>query len=646
MASKTNKTGLPENDLSFLFSEFFAVFSMSGTDAFTPELALKTEISHEDYLQKGERLLSLAREKFKKVVGRIQLSDAEEKIFATTYAESGSLYDLASKIARTFTRPLLKAVTKLDDDYATKLIQEVSMPTLKVYFEAVDEEKDASYLGHIRRRFAKYKKLDAHIVKLILVEDGFCPLTVYGVLNHTHPDSLKSIVYQSGACLADMGLFTAFLIIYKQLMLTFQNIRSDVEEYETLADSIRERFLTYERQFIRYHFTIWPKECEPLLEHFTLSEVLAHPIHMVGVQKGYVPPFVPEFLAEHGLNYIDHPTYDACYQALGAIKDPNNVHFRFSDGQTQLCFAYMLKERIPFHYLLSQFTRNDMIYWTPLPHSRSNRSGNVIEPIGLNFLADLFRILASHKHSQSQLLTYYRDLERTYAKSYMLKKSITQKAQKAMEQSSFNDYFGFVEFDVDTDLEKVEEIAREFKAVKETYFPSVDSKANAIRFRKLGQHKALGLYYPSLACLCVDIHSPSSLIHEYGHLIDYCYGNLSEQADYKEVRELYINELDKALEKDEALQKRLKSNSKYNRSYYTMPTEIFARCFEIYVSLCLGVKNSIVPATFSQEGIYPTNKEMLDAISHYFEKQSFVKATTPKPEQKCAKSVNPEDLDT
>jgi len=636
MAKKSTAAIMSEHDLSFLFPEFFTVFSMNGTDFFMPQPESIAVPSNEDYLQKGERLLTLAREKFKKVVGKIQLSDAEEKIFASTYAETDSFYDLASKIARIFTRPLLKAVTQLDDDYAMKLIKEVSMPSLKVRFEAVDMERDATYLVHIKRKFAKYKKTDANIVKLILEEDGFYPMVIFGALNHTHPESLKSNVYESGSCLADLGLLTAYLIIYKQLMTAFKSLRNEDSGCDALAESLLERAQTYEKQFIQYYFTIWPSTSEPLLEHFSLKEILTHPIHMVGIQKGYVPPFVADYLAEHGVDYIDHPSYDACYRTLGRFKDPSDIQFRFASGETQLCFTYMLQEQIPFHYLLTQFTRKEVIYWTPLPNSKSNHSGKAMESHSMCYLADLFRIVASHKHSQNQMLTYYRDLEKSYAKSYMLKKSITQKTQKAMEQSSFNDYFGFVEFDVDTDLEKVEEIAREFRAVKETYFPSVESKANAIRFRKLGQHKALGLYYPSLACLCVDIHSPSSLIHEFGHLIDYCYGNLSEQADFKAVRKRYIDELDKALDKDEALQKRMKSGSKYNRSYYTMPTEIFARCFELYVSKCLGVKNSIVPATFSQEGIYPTNDLMLDAISNYFGSRPFVKAAPGQQRLKCA----------
>ena len=58
------------------------------------------------------------------------------------------------------------------------------------------------------------------------------------------------------------------------------------------------------------------------------------------------------------------------------------------------------------------------------------------------------------------------------------------------------------------------------------------TKGNSIRFRKLGNHKAIGLYYPLIQCLCVDLRNTTSFIHELGHLIDHCMddgGQLSEQ---------------------------------------------------------------------------------------------------------------------
>ena len=635
---KSSAGVLQETDLSFLFSEFFEAFSATENGTlFSKSLEFDTGPVYEDYLQKGERLLSLAREKFTKVIGKIQLTNSEEKIFSSTFAENDSLYDIANKIARGFTRPLLKSIERLDDEYATKLIEAITLPSLHVFFEDIDSEKDGSYTGHIRRHFAKHKKTDVRIVRVCLNEEGFPPLVVYGALDHPHPNSIKCVVFEAGCCAADLGLFTAYLVIYKQLASTLLDMRTAEEEVEdTVYTAFKERIHAYERQFVHCNFSVFPAECDPLLEHFSLEEVFQHPVHMVGVERGFYPPFVTEFMDSHSLAYIDYPTYDACHKALRVVKDPQNVQFRLLSGHSQLCFNYFLKEHIPFHYLLFQFRRKDVVYWNPLPNSKSAHSGNEVESPGMVLLADLFRIIAYQKHSQQQMISYYRDLEKTYAKSYMLKKTTTNKIQQAMSKSLFNDYFGFVEFDMDTDIAKAEEIALEFKAVKESYFPAVDSNANAIRFRKLGQHKALGLYYPSLACLCVDIHSPSSLIHEYGHLIDYCYGGLSEKKEFTAVRKLYLEQFDKALEKDEALQKKMKSGCKYNRAYYTMPTEIFARCFELYVSQCLGVRNSIVPSTFENPGIYPANVKMLSLISQYFSSLPFMRSEIAEKELKCA----------
>lgn len=51
---------------------------------------------------------------------------------------------------------------------------------------------------------------------------------------------------------------------------------------------------------------------------------------------------------------------------------------------------------------------------------------------------------------------------------------------------------------------------------------------NRFKVRKLGNHKALGLYYPEAKVLVVDVDSPSSFIHEYGHLLDYKFGKVSD----------------------------------------------------------------------------------------------------------------------
>ena len=123
-----------------------------------------------------------------------------------------------------------------------------------------------------------------------------------------------------------------------------------------------------------------------------------------------------------------------------------------------------------------------------------------------------------------------------YARSFQTKKNIPQKYIKAMAKSGFNEYFGYVEFDEECDLALMEELYKEYgafaKELKVQKFPEV-----SLRFRKLGNHKASGLYYYTLKCLCVDVRFPGSFVHEVGHAIDYHLDHISEKYAFHEVSE-------------------------------------------------------------------------------------------------------------
>ena len=231
----------------------------------------------------------------------------------------------------------------------------------------------------------------------------------------------------------------------------------------------------------------------------------------------------------------------------------------------------------------------------------------------------LFYLLLKEKFHIKNTRDYYRELSGDYAKSFMLKKRISVRVSEAMQTSLFNQYFGFVEFDDETDVTKAEEVAKEFAALWETYLTGIDSTKHVIRFRKLGHHKAIGLYYPAFGCLCVDYRAPHSLVHEYGHLIDFSCEQLSAAADFYAIRTAYKERLERNMAENEALSARMKGKTKYNMAYYLTPTEIFARCFELYVALHLKVRSSIVPETFSKE-VYPQDEIFLDMVVKYFDR--------------------------
>lgn len=202
----------------------------------------------------------------------------------------------------------------------------------------------------------------------------------------------------------------------------------------------------------------------------------------------------------------------------------------------------------------------------------------------------------------------------SYAKSFMTKKNIPERVLKAMQNSKFNEYFEYVEMDEDTDIEKVEALAREFEAFAE--FFCFGKESVDLRFRKLGNHKAAGLYYPGLKCLCVDIRHPDSFAHEYFHLLDYEKGRLSRKASFSRVLDKYSTLVKKAAE-DKGVEAVLKG--KYDLHYYLHPSEVFARCGELYLQEVLGFSFSMLKPQDNESFAYPKDMELLEMIASYYD---------------------------
>lgn len=166
-------------------------------------------------------------------------------------------------------------------------------------------------------------------------------------------------------------------------------------------------------------------------------------------------------------------------------------------------------------------------------------------------------------------------------------------------------------------LNKMQELEKEFPCSwgilgKHPYVAS-------IRFRKLGRHHASGLYSPAYQCVCIDVRSPSSYVHEFLHMYDHFHGMLSEGYDFKEIRLQYEACLQEYLSdcEDPDLKARLNGNSKYNLDYYLVPTEVFARCGELYFTRFRGVDNSLLK--FERGFDYPENEKLLELIKKYYD---------------------------
>lgn len=212
----------------------------------------------------------------------------------------------------------------------------------------------------------------------------------------------------------------------------------------------------------------------------------------------------------------------------------------------------------------------------------------------------------------------------SYARSYETKQNIPKKIQNKMNHNKFLKWFGYVEFDELCDLKKILHIEKEF--VKYADFINLPiMKDHSLRFRRLGHHKASGLYYPSARAVCIDIRYAYSMVHELFHMIDYttlqneCLSNL---INFRAIFDKYIQLTDEkasSLPEDSLTRREWFGKNKYNKDYYQTPTEIFARCGELYIVKVLGIKNSLCAIDLlDSELYYPEDKEFLKMVEKYF----------------------------
>lgn len=604
-----------------LFADFFEAF-----DAFEEYNLLEHDNKHAvsaqkenevlDYLQKGERLVDMARTIYKRKISKISLTDAEKLIFSFQVTKGMSMYEIIQHIARAFTRPCLKNMKTCDDEYAVKLLDAVSCPGLEI---TLAYESDPFYDDYVRYNACGKKQLpeDDDIIRVIFKEKGYAPMCFHGAKNTVHQKKDVSYDHAYGDYrflnIVDLGYFFAALIIYVQVIKELQRFceldsesRANDMMYCLFKETLDKYIQTYLSRFLLKFNT------EKVFSVASISEMFKYPLNI-----GYLDDADKELLAimyNQRVRIDIHTSPSRKWEKQLANQEPS-LGIR-NMAEFGICFMMEQGYTFRYHNFIKNISSKDH-YWG-LPKGYVYRDSTKMQDSScMEMFVHLFRIIAEEKHSLKQQEDYYYELETsTHAKSYQLKKSIPGKILREMENSLFNEYFGFVEFDEQTDIEKEKEIAFEFKALKDTYLQSIDASQNAIRFRKLGNHRAGGLYYPSIKCLCVDIHCPQSLVHEFGHLIDYSLGGLSSLNDFRKVKTMYIDFLYNKMYQDSTFNDAMKKKGKYNLKYYSLPTEIFARSFELYISQVLGVHNSIVPVDFSE--VYPKDDVFFMAIADYF----------------------------
>lgn len=178
------------------------------------------------------------------------------------------------------------------------------------------------------------------------------------------------------------------------------------------------------------------------------------------------------------------------------------------------------------------------------------------------------------KESQTKIATAFED-----------KKHPDEEHLKMAKESPLRESFAYIEVDNDVDRAQWEDFE---KSVQETLprLPKIPGdRKPTLRVRYLGKHRASGLYNLGYNTIAIDVRDSSSFIHEYGHYFDMAVSsNASLRDEFHEIATSY----------QQRLQVPEDATATFGRSYYSTPTEIFARGFEMYAHERLGIRNRLV----------------------------------------------------
>ena len=158
-----------------------------------------------------------------------------------------------------------------------------------------------------------------------------------------------------------------------------------------------------------------------------------------------------------------------------------------------------------------------------------------------------------------------------YAKSFQTKKIIPENIKHIMKNTFFLKDFSYVELDQDIDIIKFRTLEKEWEQLrKQLKYPF--NKSPELRFRKLGQHKAAGLYYPTFNCICIDIDNPNSFIHELSHYFDYTAKNtnLSLDYDFLPIAKIYEDKIKQYIKNNENETSKLLNIKLFNVKFLTL----------------------------------------------------------------------------
>lgn len=571
------------------------------------ELTKECLENSEEYLFRGNRLISIAKDAYEKKLLHYSVTDIEKKLASLEL--TGDIEMALDMIAKKVVAPFLKAIQTAEDAGSCPLLSCFD-ESMSVRFTYPLKAGDAFGGGYVPEGGYRFSKKEPALIGVTVSEHGKDVYHTIGLKNARMPQRYRNAVYtKNPLSLCDIPTLLSYLIVIsyaqKELASCGDIFSSQLAEYLKV------------KPFDVYYHPMVGKSDEDKACFYQKKWYINPVDDMEENYRSYFDLLLESIRVTKGVdievleNVMSNKQINAAYAEMADKKDRSNVpvffNYRNLDCLAPLHFLefydYATKKLgKPYHVSICSFlkkARNDTYFPLPTENSAYRRC--------------LFHIFFYWQECKKEMVStaqYLAELKGEYTHSYETLKIHSKKMLAEMQTSPLNEYFGFVELDEDVDLEKYEEIMKQFIAWKNHMVPFVDAKENAIRFRKLGNHHASGLYYPFIRCMCVDYRTCTSFVHEFGHLMDHMYDDLSSQPAFYTVKTLYKERLEKVAETTTF-------KGKYNLSYYGMPTEIFARSFELYNAKVKGICNSLLPSEYSS--VYPQDEEFLSTVGIYFD---------------------------
>jgi len=640
-----------------------------------------------DYLSKGRKLLTLAKSL---MVKHREYTPISEKLAKIEYCEHPNLEEVLSAMAKVIRREIRGLCDGMVRDSEVVAQLKRMMPNFKWFFGTYDElfvpkvfeagGPSIELLGKYHDGvpywcLSKKKRQDPKERTLYL----YCPQVFPGYLlcgMQMGTSKYKNAYFSREPYLKPTDL--AYAIAYMYMLHTVQDsigdaVFKDSISYKKTAWCAGVQFLHHQGLTLPYSVleTAYDKQepCQPYrltgqtiflvdqYENVSSTDTLAaylvkqgNDVFVIHRQERILLPshelwdILPKFLPRGIIDVINvNSQTNRKYNGADFIED----YKKMTRELPLMNLPVVIEANALFGYLVwksqfEDFSQQEQSVFMSLAVDRTTwrSEGNVAMPAlhssssylsTTGLLLNVFLSAQKVINRDVKVAEEERDDQRDHARSFEDKKNIPKKIVELMESSILNERLGFIEYDEMCDTDAIDVADTQIFSFLDTYFPKVDVSSVTLRFRRLGNHKAAGLYYPTHRCICVEISEPWAFTHEFGHMLDYLYGcvsNVTKNACFKEVYDRYVEVFDKKLSVDSALSDRLRKGgqkSKYN--YFTRETEVFARSFELFMSSKLNLDNTILQGIEFYEGkaeYHPEDEKYMHLVDEFFSSLPFM----------------------